>query len=262
MLNFPDIDPVAVQFGPLGIRWYGIMYLLGFAIAWMLARYRIRKGYIALSKQQRNDLIFYGMLGVILGGRLGYVLLYQWSIFVQDPLILFKIWQGGMSFHGGFVGVIVSTYIYSRKLNMNFSALLDFVAPCIPPGLGLGRLGNFIGGELWGRATDLPWAMVFPHAGQVPRHPSQLYQGILEGVVLFMILWWFSSKKPPRMAVSALFLLCYGSFRFLVEFVREPDQHIGFIAFNWMTMGQLLSLCMIIPGLWLLYWSYHRSSGS
>lgn len=256
MLHFPDIDPVAIHLGPLSIRWYGIMYLLGLVVAWMLARYRLRKGYVNLNEKQLNDLIFYGMLGVVLGGRIGYILFYQWSVFIQEPLILFQVWHGGMSFHGGFAGVVISTLLYARKLRIPFFRLADFIAPCIPPGLGFGRLGNFIGGELWGRTTELPWGMVFPHVDKLPRHPSQLYQFILEGLVLFIVLWWFSSKKPPRMAVSGMFLLCYGGFRFLIEFVRAPDQHIGFIAFNWMTMGQLLSLSMILPGIFLLYRSY------
>ena len=256
MLSFPNIDPVAISLGPIDIRWYGVMYLLGFTIAWVLARYRIRQGYMKMSKQQLSDLVFYIALGAVLGGRIGYVLFYQFPVFIDHPLILFKIWEGGMSFHGGLVGVIASAYVFARRLKVRFFTLIDFVAPLIPPGLGLGRIGNFIGGELWGRVTDVPWAMVFPHVDHLPRHPSQLYQAMLEGVILFVILWWFSSKRPPPMTVSGMFLLFYGSFRFLVEFFREPDQHIGTVALDWLSMGQLLSLPMMGLGLFLLYRGY------
>ncbi|GAA5315861.1 MAG: prolipoprotein diacylglyceryl transferase [Candidatus Pelagadaptatus aseana] len=261
MLNYPEIDPVAFSLGSLKVHWYGIMYLLGFAAAWQLAMVRARKGVGPCRPEQVEDLIVYGAMGVILGGRFGYVLFYHFDRFLEDPVWLLRVWEGGMSFHGGMLGVIVALYVYARKINAPFFAVTDFVAPLVPIGLGFGRLGNFIGQELWGRATDVPWAMVFPNDPlALARHPSQLYQALLEGLVLFAILFWFSAKPRPRMATSGLFLLLYGSFRFLVEFVREPDSHIGFDVMGWMTRGQLLSLPMIIGGLALLVWAYKKSN--
>lgn len=256
MISYPNIDPVAVSLGPLKIHWYGLMYLVGFAGAWWLAQYRSRREDTPLNAAQVSDLIFYGALGVVLGGRVGYVLFYHFDQFLQNPLWIFAIWEGGMSFHGGMLGVIAALFFYGKKLNLNLFELTDFIAPMVPIGLGAGRLGNFIGGELWGRVTDLPWAMVFPRAGDLPRHPSQLYQFALEGLLLFLILWWYSAKPRPRMAVSGLFLICYGVFRFLVEFVRQPDAHLGYIAFGWLTMGQLLTLPMVLAGLVLMSWGY------
>ncbi len=256
MLSYPQIDPVAVAIGPLKIHWYGLMYLLGFAAAWWLARIRSQRKDAPLNVVQVSDLIFYGALGVVIGGRIGYVLFYHFENFLQDPLWLFAIWEGGMSFHGGMLGVLVAMFFYGKTLNLNVFQLTDFTVPLVPIGLGAGRLGNFIGGELWGRVTDVPWAMVFPRAGDLPRHPSQLYQLALEGVLLFLILWWYSAKPRPRMAVSGLFLICYGVFRFVVEFFRQPDAHLGYIAFNWLTMGQLLTLPMVLVGLMLMVWGY------
>lgn len=264
MLTHPDIDPIAIHLGPIEIHWYGIMYLVGFAAAWWLARRRAALNWTPLAREQVDDLIFYGALGVILGGRMGYVLFYNFDRFLAEPWWLFQVWEGGMSFHGGLIGVMIAMFCYSRKVGVGLGALLDFVAPLVPIGLGLGRLGNFIGQELWGRVADVPWAMVFPRdPSQLPRHPSQLYQLALEGVVLFIALWWFSRKPRPAWAVSALFAMLYGVFRFVVEFFREPDRHIGFDALGWLTRGQLLSLPMIVLGALLLvgaYWAHSRHS--
>jgi phosphatidylglycerol:prolipoprotein diacylglycerol transferase len=261
MLTYPDIDPIAVQLGPLRIHWYGIMYLVGFIGFWWLGLLRARQPHSPVKPEQVGDLLFYGVLGVILGGRLGYILFYSLSAFLQDPLILFQIWEGGMSFHGGLIGVIIAAWIYSRRHDVGLVRLCDFVAPMVPIGLGAGRLGNFINGELWGAPTDLPWGMVVPRLGPEPRHPSQLYEAFLEGLVLFAILWIFSRKPRPTGAVCGLFLVAYGVLRFLVEFVRLPDQHIGYLAFGWLTLGQVLTLPMIIGGLTLLTLAYRRRAG-
>ena len=257
MIAYPEIDPVAFSLGPLKVHWYGLMYLAGFALALWLGTVRARRSNGLWQSAQVSDLVFYGALGVVVGGRVGYVLFYHFDYFLSDPLWLFKVWDGGMSFHGGLLGVLVAMWLYGRSLNKNFFQVTDFIAPMVPLGLGLGRIGNFIGGELWGRTTDLPWAMVFPtDPAQLARHPSQLYQFFMEGVVLFGILWWFSAKPRPRMSVSGLFLLIYGLARILVEFVREPDKQLGFIAFDWLTMGQLLSVPMVITGILLMVWAY------
>jgi phosphatidylglycerol:prolipoprotein diacylglycerol transferase len=205
-------------------------------------------------------LVFYTALGVILGGRIGYVLFYNFPTFLSNPLMIFKIWQGGMSFHGGLLGVLLAMGLFARKIGKGFFEVTDFIVPLIPPGLFFGRIGNFINGELWGRVSDVPWAMVFqtPGAGDQPRHPTPLYEAALEGVVLFIIVWLYSSRPRPSMAISGLFLLGYGGFRFAVEFFRQPDAHLGFIAFGWLTMGQLLSLPMILCGAIFLVWAYYR----
>jgi phosphatidylglycerol:prolipoprotein diacylglycerol transferase len=259
MLKHPDIDPVAFSVGPLDVHWYGLMYLGGFAAAWWLANRRAGRPDSPVSRAQVEDVIFYAALGVILGGRFGYVLFYNFGQFLQDPLWLFRVWEGGMSFHGGLLGVIAALGFYAWRKGIHPGRLFDFAAPLVPIGLGLGRLGNFIGQELWGRAADLPWAMLFPKdPAQLPRHPSQLYQLALEGVLLFAILWWYSSRPRPTWSVGALFLLCYGLFRFIVEFFREPDSHIGLEAFGWMSRGQILSLPMIVIGAAVLVYSYRR----
>lgn len=258
MLEYPNIDPVALAIGPFKVHWYGIMYLVGFAGAWWLARVRSGRPDVPLNHEQVSDLIFYGALGVVLGGRFGYVLFYHFDYFLDKPLWLFYVWEGGMSFHGGLLGVIAALFLYARKLKLSVFQLTDFIAPMVPIGLGAGRLGNFIGGELWGRVSDVPWAMVFPEAGDLPRHPSQLYQFALEGIALFAILWWFSARPRPRMSVSGLFLICYGAFRFGVEFFRQPDEHLGFVALGWVTMGQVLTLPMIIIGVFLVVWGYQK----
>lgn len=261
--SYPAIDPVAVALGPLKVHWYGLMYLVGFVAAWLLGRARCRRPDSPFNEEQLSDFIFWAAIGVVIGGRAGYVLFYNFGQFLQDPLWLFQIWTGGMSFHGGLLGVIVVMLVHARKLGTTFFGVADFVAPLVPIGLGAGRIGNFIGGELWGRATDVPWGMVFPRdPDQLLRHPSQLYQFALEGVALFLIVWWFSARPRPRAAVSGLFVLCYGAFRFLVEFVREPDAHIGYLAWDWLTMGQLLSLPMILFGAGLMIWGYQRHGQS
>ena len=267
MLKYPEIDPVLLSLGPfdiagktlgpLEVHWYGIMYLFGFLGAWLVAMNRAKQPNSFVSKAQIEDLIVYGAMGVIIGGRFGYVLFYYFDRFLLDPLWLFRVWEGGMSFHGGMLGVVAALWLYSRKIRQPFLAVTDFVAPMVPLGLGFGRLGNFIGQELWGRATDVSWGMVFPRDPLgLTRHPSQLYQAFLEGLVLFVVLLWFSSKPRPRGAVGGLFLLLYGCFRFSVEFVREPDSHIGFDMLGWMTRGQLLSLPMIGLGVGLMLWVY------
>jgi len=256
----PDINPIALQLGPLKIHWYGLMYLIGFLGAWWLGVIRAKRPASGWQPTELADLIFYGALGVIFGGRLGYVLFYNFSYYLHHPVEVFFIWSGGMSFHGGLLGVILAMWLYGRRTQRTFFQVADYVAPLTPLGLGAGRLGNFINHELWGRVTDVPWAMVFPAAGPMPRHPSQLYEFFLEGVVLFLILWLYASKPLPTRAVSGLFLLCYGTFRFLVEFAREPDVQLGFLAFDWLTMGQLLSLPMMLFGIGLLASAYRRPS--
>ncbi|WP_372738272.1 prolipoprotein diacylglyceryl transferase [Neptunomonas sp.] len=252
-----DIDPIALDLGFIQVHWYGLMYLVGFGAAFWLGGYRARQPGSGWTEEQVSDLIFWGAMGVVLGGRMGYVLFYNFDQFLADPLWLFAVWEGGMSFHGGLLGVLVMIWLFGKKHAKSFMQMGDFVAPLVPIGLGAGRIGNFIGGELWGRAADVPWAVVFPQtADGVARHPSQLYEAFLEGVVMFVVLWWFSSKPRPRMAVSALFLIMYGVFRSFVEFFREPDAHIGYIAFGWLTKGQLLSLPMVVVGVLMLLWAY------
>jgi len=274
-----DINPIAFHLGPVQVHWYGLMYLVGFFSAAVLGEYRRRKGRLPVTRDALGDLFFYGMMGVIAGGRIGYMLFYYagglrwiWT----DPLALFKVWDGGMSFHGGLLGVLVAGLWWSRKQQLHFFDTVDFVAPLVPIGLGLGRLGNFINGELWGKPTQLPWGMVFPHShgedvayvaahpawqtqlaqlGGLVRQPSQLYEMALEGMVMFAVLWLVSMKPRPRYLISGLFALMYGCFRFAVEFVRLPDIQLGYLAFGWVTMGQILSLPLIAVGLWLLWLS-------
>ncbi|NHA15123.1 prolipoprotein diacylglyceryl transferase [Thioalkalivibrio sp. XN279] len=260
MIPYPDIDPIAVQLGPLAIRWYGLMYIIGFAIAWALARHRAKQPGSGWTPQQVDDLIFYCAIGVIVGGRLGSILFYNFDAWTRDPLMLLRIWQGGMSFHGGLLGVLLAVWLYGRKLGKTFFEMTDFIAPLAPLGLAFGRLGNFINGELWGKPTDVPWGFV---VDGTTRHASQLYQAGLEGVTLFLVLWFYSARRPPRMAVSGMFALGYGVFRFAVEFVRLPDAHIGYLAWGWLTMGQVLSTPLILLGvvlLWLAYRSPRRSA--
>ncbi len=260
MLKYPNIDPVALKLGPLKIHWYGITYLVGFIAFLVLGRMRASRPGAVLNKEQVSDFLFYGVLGVIIGGRLGSVLFYNFDHFIASPSMIFRIWEGGMSFHGGLIGVIVAAWIYQRRQGIGFLRMGDFIAPLVPIGLGSGRIGNFINGELWGKVSDVPWAMVFPTGGPDPRHPSQLYQAGLEGVALFVILWLFSSKPRPAGAVSGLFLVCYGAFRFVVEFVRVPDADIGYLAFGWVTMGQVLSLPMILLGIGLMIYAYKNNA--
>ncbi len=255
---FPEIDPVLIEIGPLSVRWYGLMYLIGFMFALWLANKRADKANSGWTREQVSDLLFAGFLGVVIGGRVGYVLFYNFGYFLDNPLYLFQVWTGGMSFHGGLLGVIFAMLWYGYKNKRSFFVIADFVAPLVPFGLGAGRLGNFMNGELWGRVTDVPWAIVFPSGGPFPRHPSQLYEFALEGVVLFLILNWFIGKPRPLGSVSGLFLLGYGSFRFLVEYVRQPDAQLGLFG-DWISMGQILSLPMIISGLGLIMWAYKRN---
>ena len=246
---YPTIDPVALSLGPIQIHWYGLMYLLGFSGAWWLGRLRAdRFGWTAVEVE---DLLFYGAIGVIVGGRLGYSLFYDLPALIDNPLNLFKVWQGGMSFHGGLLGVVVAFGFFARATGKSYFSISDFIVPMVPVGLFFGRIGNFINGELWGKVSDVPWAMIFPNAGPLTRHPSQLYEAMLEGVLLFLILWIYSAKPKPPGAVSGLFLLGYGFFRFVVEFVRVPDQQYGYLLLDWITMGQILSLPMIMIGLFI-----------
>ncbi len=271
---YPAPDPVLLSLGPLQIHWYGIMYLVGFAGGyWLLAR-RVRRPGSGWTLPQWGDLLFYIALGVVLGGRVGYMLFYGTELLLDNPLSLFKIWQGGMSFHGGLLGVLLAIWLYARGQGRNFWDVVDFIAPVVPIGLGAGRLGNFINGELWGKVTTLPWGMRLPCADprfdfycngamtgySLPHHPSMLYEMLLEGVVMFFVLWWFSARPRPRMAVAGLFALLYGVFRFGVEFVRLPDAHIGYLAGGWLTMGQVLSLPLIAVGLALLFFAYRRNA--
>lgn len=254
MLNYPEINPIAVQIGPLAVRWYGLMYLIGISLGWALLHWRSRDQAYGFSKEAVSDLVFYAALGVVIGGRIGYILFYDTAVIWQAPLTILKVWQGGMSFHGGLLGVILACFLFCKRYHKPFMAVMDFIAPVVPIGLAFGRLGNFINGELWGRVTDMPWGMIFPTGGPFVRHPSQLYEFFLEGVVLFCVLWWYSSRKPPRMAVSALFLIGYGLARIFCEFFRMPDVQFGFIAFDGLTMGQVLSFPMVILG--VILWVY------
>lgn len=258
MLPYPHIDPVAISLGPIKIHWYGLMYVIGIGCAWFLARRRAGASGFSWTPEQIEDLIFYTALGLVIGGRLGYIVFYNAAAFIHDPLMIFRVWEGGMAFHGGLLGALAGMGWFARKTGTSFFAVTDFIAPLVPIGLLAGRIGNFINGELWGKVTDLPWGMIFPDAGDQPRHPTQLYEAGLEGVVLFLILDWYRRQSPPRTAVSGMFLLCYGIFRFAIEFLRLPDAHIGYLAFDWLTMGQILTLPMLVYGVYLLVTAYAR----
>lgn len=262
MLVHPQLDPVAIHLGSFGIHWYGLMYLTGFLAFLALGRWRIaNQPWHGWSPKMLDDALFYGALGVILGGRLGYALFYQHGYYLEHPLEILFLWQGGMSFHGGFIGVMVAMWLFAKKRGLTFLGIMDFVAPLVPIGLGAGRMGNFINGELWGRASDMPWAMIFPQVDSIARHPSQLYEFLLEGIALFILLWWYSSKPRARGTVAALFLIGYGSFRFLVEFTREPDSFLGLLSLG-LSMGQWLSLPMVIAGVWLMVASLRRTANT
>jgi len=255
----PQFDPVAFQVGPLAVRWYGLMYLAAFVLFVVLGKLRARQNLLTgWHPRDVDDMLFYGVFGVILGGRLGYIVFYKPLYYLAHPLEIFAVWQGGMSFHGGFLGVLLAMWLFARRRNKRWLDVTDFIAPLVPLGLAAGRLGNFINGELWGRVTGAPWGMVFPEAGTAPRHPSQLYQFALEGLLLFALLWWFTRRRRPLGAASAVFLIGYGTCRFVAEFAREPDAFLGLLAFN-LTMGQWLSLPMIVAGVVMLVWSYRRA---
>jgi phosphatidylglycerol:prolipoprotein diacylglycerol transferase len=257
MLVFPEIDPVIFGIGPLKVRWYGLMYVIAFLLAWWLARRRCTAAHSPVNAKEVDDLLFNGMLGVIIGGRVGYCLVYGWDQLISDPLYLFKITEGGMSFHGGLAGVMIAMWLFGRSRGKTMWQILDFVAPIVPLGLGFGRIGNFINGELWGKATDVPWGVIY--RGE-RLHASQLYEAALEGFILFAILWWFSAKPRPYMAVSGLFLMLYGIFRFYVEFYRVPDAHLDYLALGWVTMGQVLSIPMILVGGLMLVMAYRSKN--
>lgn len=260
MIAYPVIDPVAVSLGAVKIHWYGIMYLIGFAAVYLLGQYRAKQAWSPIKPEAIEDLVTYGAMGVILGGRIGYILFYNFGQFLDNPLVLFKIWQGGMSFHGGMLGVFAAMAWFAKKQNCTLWQLTDLIAPIAPIGLGAGRLGNFINSELWGRPTDVPWAMIFPNGGYVARHPSQLYEAFLEGFVLFVIVWLYTQKPRPTMAATGLAVMCYGCFRFFVEFYRLPDAHLGYLALDWVTMGQILSTPMIVIGAALMVFAYKRET--
>ncbi|MBE8190011.1 MAG: prolipoprotein diacylglyceryl transferase [Candidatus Thioglobus sp.] len=255
-MTYPQINPIAFDFGFIQIHWYGLMYLLAFISAYLLARRRAKSS-PDWDNQQVEDMIFFGALGVVLGGRIGYVLFYDFAYFISEPLSIFAIQNGGMSFHGGFLGVLLAMFWFNRKYHKTFFTTMDFVAPLVPLGLGFGRIGNFINNELWGKISDSPLAIFIQQEG-LSRYPSQLYQALLEGLALFLILWIFSKKPRPNMSISALFLIFYGLFRVVVEFVRVPDAQLGYLAFGWLTMGQILSFPMIIFGIYLLQKAYSK----
>lgn len=258
MLLHPQFDPIALHVGPLSIHWYGVMYLVGFVIFYLLGLKRCKQSWRGISKNDLDDILFLGMIGVILGGRLGFVLFYQPHYYLTHPLEIFALWQGGMSVHGGFIGVILGLLYFAWRKHRAPLQVGDFVAPLVPLGFFFGRIGNFINGELWGRpaSENLPWAMVFPQAGDtLARHPSQLYEALLEGILLFVVTWWYSAAPRPRGAVSGLFLAGYGCARFCVEFFREPDSYLGLQALS-LSRGQWLSLPLIIAGIGLIVWGY------
>ena len=258
MLIHPQLDPIAFQLGPLKLHWYGLMYLFAFLSFIHLGNKQLKKiWWNDINQKILDDSFFYGAIGVILGGRLGYVLFYQPTYYLSNLDQVFAFWQGGMSFHGGFLGVLISLIFISRKHNLSWLRLTDFIAPLIPLGLGFGRIGNFINQELWGRPTDLPWGMVFPIIDEISRHPSQLYQALFEGFLLFLILYLYSNKKRPLGNISALFLICLGLFRFLVEFTREPDSFLGLFYLN-LSMGQLLTIPMIGIGITMYFLTKNR----
>ena len=259
MLTYPSFDPVAFSIGPVKVHWYGLMYVVGFIAAWWLARRRAAAPGSTWKPVDVDDLIFFAAIGVILGGRLGWMLVYGFEALRADPLAILRVWEGGMSFHGGLAGVMIAVALFAKRRGRRVADAFDFTAPLPAVGLFAGRIGNFINGELWGAPTDLPWGMLVE--GEA-RHPSQLYEAALEGLVLFAIVWWFTSKPRPRLAPAGLFLTGYATFRFLVEFVRLPDAHIGYLAFGWLTMGQLLSLPMLALGLAMLAWAVKQRQPS
>ncbi|MFT4060542.1 MAG: prolipoprotein diacylglyceryl transferase [Legionella sp.] len=254
MFIYPYINPVAFSIGPVQVHWYGLMYLIGFISAWLLAHWRMKHYQLNWTSEQISDLIFYAALGVIIGGRVGYMFFYNFTEFLHAPWNLFKVWEGGMSFHGGLLGVLIALWSFARRYKKPFWEVGDFIAPLVPIGLGAGRIGNFINGELWGRVTDMPWGMIYYHVDDQPRHPSELYEFGLEGICLFIIIWCYASKPRPLGRVSAVFLIGYAICRIIAECFRQPDPQLGYIAFNWLTMGQILSIPMLLLGFWL-WWA-------
>jgi phosphatidylglycerol:prolipoprotein diacylglycerol transferase len=252
MIAYPNIDPVILKIGPLALRWYGLMYVIGFVSSYLLVIYQLKKKKLKVERAQIDDLFFYAILGLIVGARLGYVLFYNLSFYLENPLEAMVLWHGGMSFHGGLIGAVIAGYIAIRKKKMDFMATADIFIPTCPVGLGFGRLGNFINGELFGNVSTVPWAMVFPQGGSLPRHPSQLYEAFFEGFLLFVILWIYKDRKKRDGDVLALFLVLYGCFRIFCELFREPDQQLGYF-FGILSMGQILSIIMIIIGLGLKF---------
>lgn len=251
-MQFPHINPVFLRIGPLQFRWYGLMYILGFIATYFILRTESLRKRLPLSKDDVADLVFYGAMGVVLGGRLGYILFYNLEFYLANPLRIFAVWEGGMSFHGGFLGVILAFVLFSRRRKVPFWALIDMAAQCAPVGLGLGRLGNFINGELYGRPTDVPWGMVFPGGGDLPRHPSQLYEAFLEGIVLFLIVRYASRRFSQTGVAAWTFVAGYGLFRFIVEFFRQPDAQLG-LFFGLFSMGQFLSFPMFLAGSYMVF---------
>jgi len=259
MLVHPQFDPIAFHVGPVAVRWYGLMYVVGFLLFVILGRYRARQNMLTgWRPSDVDDMLVYGVFGVILGGRLGYILFYKPLYYLEHPFEIFAVWQGGMSFHGGLIGVLIAVWFFARARRKRWLVVTDFVAPLCPLGLAAGRIGNFINGELWGRVTSGPWGMVFPQAGPEPRHPSQLYEFALEGVLLFIVLWVYTQRRRPMGAASGLFLAGYGVCRFIAEYAREPDSFLGYLALG-LTMGQWLSLPMIAIGAAMIVWSYRRA---
>jgi phosphatidylglycerol:prolipoprotein diacylglycerol transferase len=259
MIAYPEIDPVAFAIGPVRIHWYGLMYVFGFAAGWWLARRRAAQPGSTWKPADVDDLIFFAAMGVILGGRIGWILVYGFDTILANPLNVIRVWEGGMSFHGGLAGVMLAVALFAKRRGRHVADVFDFTAPLPAVGLFAGRIGNFINGELWGKPTDLPWGVLY--RGQV-LHPSQLYEAALEGLVMFAVLWWFTSKPRWRLAPAGLFLALYGLFRFLVEFVRVPDANLGYLALGWLTMGQVLSLPVLAAGLAMLGFAYTRRQPS
>ena len=273
-MHYPDIDPVIVSLGPLAVRWYGLAYVVAFLVCWWLGNRQVERGFWGWTRAQVSDLVFYGFIGAVIGGRIGYQIFYSFEPFLRDPLVLFRIWDGGMSFHGGLLGAIAAMAWFARRVQRSFWAVADFLAPLVPIGLGLGRLGNFVNTELPGRVTEVSWGLVYPcNAGAIrginvmctgawesfARHPSPLYQAFAEGVVLFALVWWVAARPRPAGVISGTFLTGYGLLRFVTEYFREPDGHMGYIAFDWLTMGQVLSLPMAIVGMLIILWAMRRS---
>jgi phosphatidylglycerol:prolipoprotein diacylglycerol transferase len=265
MLIHPMPDPIAIALGPLQVHWYGLMYVLAFALFIALGRVRIKQAHIAADgwkKEDLDDMLFYGMLGVVIGGRLGEVLFYRPAYFLEHPLQIFAIWQGGMSFHGGFLGVMLAMALWARKAGRKLFDVYDFIAPLVPLGYACGRIGNFINAELPGRiaSADLPWAMIWPNVDQLPRHPSPLYQALIDGLLVFILLWLYARKQRPRLAVGAMFTLLYGCARIFTEYFRMPDWETSFAGIT-LSSGQVLSLPMVAAALAMLWWAYREKAG-